>query len=179
MLDFILELASRGWPLNKQRTREHVNKICSAKLGAEFPEDGVGEHWVDHFLGRHRDLIQTYRAHPLESLRGQAVNPFTHRGFYDLLGRILETGNDGSPISEENIYGSDESAFQTGIGSSNEKVIGAAGKCIQHQQKTGNRENITMIVTICADGTSIPPAVIFKGSKYLVKWKQDNPANAM
>ena len=60
MLDFILELASRGWPLNKQRTREHVNKICLAKLGAEFPEDGVGEHWVDHFLGRHRDLIQTY-----------------------------------------------------------------------------------------------------------------------
>ena len=63
----------------------------------------------------------------------------THCGFYDLLGRILKTGNDGSLISEENIYRSDESAFQTGIGSSNEKVIGAAGKHIQHQQKTRNR----------------------------------------
>ena len=46
MLDFILKLASQGWPLNEQWTREHVNKICLAKLGAEFPEDGVGEHWV-------------------------------------------------------------------------------------------------------------------------------------
>ena len=46
------------------------------------------------------------------------------------------------------------------MGLSNE-VIGTAGKCVQHQQKTGNRENITVIVTICADGTSMPPAVIF------------------
>jgi len=178
-IDFILELASRGRPLNKQRTRDHVNKICRARLGAEFPEGGVGECWIDRFLDRHRDLIQTYRAHPLESLRGRAVNPFTHRGFYDLLGRTLETGDNGSPIAEENIYGSDESGFQTGTGSSNEKVIGAAGKRIQHQQKTGNRENITVMVTICADGTSVPPTVIFKGSKYLVKWKQDNPTNAL
>ena len=54
------------------------------------------------------------------------------------------------------------------MGLSNE-VIGTAGKCVQHQQKTGNRENITVIVTICADGTSMPPAVIFKGLKYLIK----------
>ena len=179
ILDFILELASRGWPLNKQRTREHVNEICRAKLGAKFPKGGVGECWVDRFLDRHGELIQTYRAHPLELLRGRAVNPFTHRGFFDLLGRTLMTGDNGSSIAEKDIYGSDESGFQTGIGSSNEKVIGAARKRIQHQQKTGNRENITVMVTICADGTSIPPAVIFKGSKYLVKWKQDNPANAM
>lgn len=179
VVDFILELASRGWPLNKERTREHINGICRARLGDTFPEDGVGKCWVDRFLDRHRDLIQKYRPRPLESLRGQAVNPFTHRRFYDILGKVLETGDNGSPITEENIYGSDESAFQTGVGSSNEKVIGAAGKRIQHQQKTGNRENITVMVTICADGTSVPPAVIFKGSKYLVKWKQENPTNAM
>jgi hypothetical protein len=41
MLDFILELASRGWPLSKQQTRDHVDKIYQARLGAEFPEGGV------------------------------------------------------------------------------------------------------------------------------------------
>ena len=117
--------------------------------------------------------------HALELLRRKVVNPFTHRGLYSLLQCTLETGDNRSPIVEENIYGSDESVFQTGTGLSNEKVIGAAGKRIQHQQKTGNRENIIVVVTICADGTSVPPAVIFKGSKYLIKWKQDNPTNAM
>lgn len=47
VVDFILELASRGWPLNKEWTREHINGICQARLGDTFPEDGVGKCWVD------------------------------------------------------------------------------------------------------------------------------------
>jgi len=93
---------------------------------------------------------------------------------------VLDTGDDGGSLLPKNIYGSDETGFQTGTGLSNRKVVGPAGKRIQHQQKTGNRENITVMVTICADGSlPVPPAVIFKGNKYLVKWKQDNPANAL
>jgi hypothetical protein len=47
-----------------------------------------------------------------------------------------------------------------------------------YQQRGGTRENITIIVTICADGTSTPPAVIFKGNAYQVKWGENNPLNA-
>ena len=49
----------------------------------------------------------------------------------------------------------------------------------QYQQQGGDCENTTVIVTVCTDGTSMPPAVIFKGKGYQVKWKQGNPANAM
>lgn len=141
---------------------------------------GVGLNWVDRFLKRHESRVRTYRAHPLESLCGKAVNEYTHRHYFNILKYILETGNNGGALLPENIYGSDETAFRTGEGSSNRKVVGPAGKRIQHQQKTGNQENITVMVTICADGsTPVPPAVIFKGSKYLVKWKQENPANAL
>ncbi|KXN92610.1 hypothetical protein AN958_02991, partial [Leucoagaricus sp. SymC.cos] len=42
----------------------------------------------------------------------------------------------------------------------------------------GDQENITVIMTICANGTSIPPAVIFRGEAYHVQWKQNNPLNA-
>jgi hypothetical protein len=48
----------------------------------------------------------------------------------------------------------------------------------QYQQQAGTRENTTVIVTICADGTSIPPTVIFKGAAYQVSWGDDNPLNA-
>jgi len=57
-------------------------------------------------------------------------------------------------------------------------VYGATGEKVQHQQHSGGRENITVIVTICADGTSLPPAVIFKGDSYQTSWKQDNPLKA-
>ena len=57
-------------------------------------------------------------------------------------------------------------------------VIGVRGKKIQHQQSDGGRENTTVIVTICTDGMSLKPAVIYKGQSYHVKWDQENPAEA-
>ena len=59
-----------------------------------------------------------------------------------------------------------------------ECVIGSQGKTMQHQRREGTHENITVIVTICADGTSIPPAVIFKGQAFLAKWEPENPLGA-
>ncbi|KAH9165070.1 hypothetical protein EDB89DRAFT_1858704, partial [Lactarius sanguifluus] len=38
-----------------------------------------------------------------------------------------------------------------------------------------NRENITVLPTICADGTTLPPTVIYKGESFQVKWLQNNP----
>jgi hypothetical protein len=40
-------------------------------------------------------------------------------------------------------------------------------------------ENITILRTICADGTIPPPAAIFKERSFQTKWKQDNLADAM
>ena len=48
----------------------------------------------------------------------------------------------------------------------------------QYQQHDGIQENITVIVTVCVDGTATPPAVIFKGQGFQMKWKQDNPPDA-
>ncbi|TFK82751.1 CENP-B protein, partial [Polyporus arcularius HHB13444] len=81
------------------------------------------------------------------------------------------------PIAPECIYGMDETGIQQGVGVT-ERVIGPAGQKVQYQQRSGNRENITVLVTICADGTSTPPAVIYKGDTYHASWKQDNPLNA-
>ena len=57
-------------------------------------------------------------------------------------------------------------------------MIGKKGQTNQHQIREGTRENITVVVSIAADGSSIPPAVIFKGQAFLPQWKQDNPLNA-
>jgi hypothetical protein len=48
-----------------------------------------------------------------------------------------------------------------------EYVFGPRTKTAPYQQRSGSCKNITVIVTICADGTSIPPAVIFKGNAYV------------
>ncbi|KAI4519568.1 hypothetical protein K525DRAFT_205727, partial [Schizophyllum commune Loenen D] len=58
-------------------------------------------------------------------------------------------------------------------------IVGRKSKGRAHQQSGGSRENITVIVTICTDGTALPPTVIFKGKGYQVSWGfQDNPLGA-
>ena len=59
-----------------------------------------------------------------------------------------------------------------------EWVIGARQAAMEHQQQDGNRENVTVLMTICVDGTALPPTAIFKGRAFQMKWKQDNPADA-
>ncbi|KAJ3991507.1 hypothetical protein F5050DRAFT_1867635, partial [Lentinula boryana] len=58
----------------------------------------------------------------------------------------------------------------TGGSGTRERVIGGWRKGPVYQQTGGGRENTTVIVTICADGTSISPAVIFKGKGYCTSW---------
>jgi hypothetical protein len=114
---------------------------------------------------------------PLNKIRAQAGNPVAKADYFAKLKDVIEGEEDEDPIAKELTYGVDETGIQEGIGSK-ERVYGDPTKNFQHQQCSGGRENITVIVTICADGTSLPPAVIFKGENFQTSWKQDNPLKA-
>jgi len=114
-----------------------------------------------------------YWSSAMDSSRGRAVNPITKAEYFRLLKDVTEEYD----IPDELVYGADETGIQTGVGTT-ERVIGPAGAKMQHQQRSGNRENITVLPTICADGTSVPPTVIYKGEAFQTKWLQDNPLDA-
>ena len=42
----------------------------------------------------------------------------------------------------------------------------------------GNRELVTVIETICADGSSLHPSAIFRGQRLMSAWGKDNPCGA-
>lgn len=173
ILDFIAECGNRGFPLSHRRLRAHVNSILHARLGPAFRAEGLGHNWTHRFVEKHHDRIKTSWATPLEEKRGQGANPHADAAWWELLGETLTKYN----IKPENIYGVDEVGIQP-QGGQRERVIGGRKKAPQYQQRGGTRENITVLVTICADGTSQAPAVIFKGSSFQMKWKQNNPLNA-
>jgi hypothetical protein len=188
--DFCLQCANRGFPLSHRRLKEHVDMICRARLGNQFPETGVGKQWTDRFITRHSDALKTFWTHPLDDKRGRAVNPTNNTAWFDLLEEVLagrkdyeldsadfEGATDFVPIRPENIYGTDETGFYEST-SVKHKVIGPKKRKTQHQQGGGGRENTTVIVTICADGTSVKPVVIFKGKYFQVNWNQENPTEA-
>lgn len=173
VVEFIIELGNRGFPLSHRRLKAHVDEILQAHLGSEFRPEGVGKRWTNRFIEKHADRIVMAWAAPLEEKRGSAVNPNTHHAWFKILHETMEKYN----IVEELTYGTDEIGV-TGTSGQHERVMGGAHQGPHYQQIGGSRENTTVIVTICADGTGTAPAVIFKGKAYQIKWRQQNPANA-
>ena len=167
LVSYVIEVADRGFPLTHKRLRECADKILRT-TDPSFP--GVGVNWTDRFLERHRNQLHTYWSRSLESARGKAVNPALAKEFYD----ILEAEFEKHGFEEENIYRADESGLMSGV-AQKERVFGRVGKNTQHQKREVNRENTTIIVTICADGSTLPPVTIFKGKHFQLKWQQNNP----
>ena len=44
VIEFINEMAARGFPISHTHLKEAVDLICSSRLGDEFPVEGVGKN---------------------------------------------------------------------------------------------------------------------------------------
>ncbi|TFY67238.1 hypothetical protein EVJ58_g1758 [Rhodofomes roseus] len=177
IISYAVELAKRGFPLSHRRIREHAEEIIRGRQGDALPESGLGKRWSDRFVEKHSDRLKAFWSHALDTSRARAVNPHTKEAYFDILEKEIIGKEEEDSIVPECIYGTDETGIQSGVGTT-ERVFGPAGKSVQQQQRSGGRENITVIVTICGDGTSLPPAVIFKGECFQSSWKQNNPLDA-
>ncbi|KIJ40252.1 hypothetical protein M422DRAFT_173948, partial [Sphaerobolus stellatus SS14] len=72
----------------------------------------------------------------------------------------------------------DESGFSRESTRTQHVYRGRGVKC-QYRQGNANRENTTVLITICADGTSTHPVVIFKGENVMNSWFKNNVTNCM
>ena len=70
---------------------------------------------------------------------------------------------DKENIELENVYNMDESGFAISDVEASQHIINAA-ICQKFQAKPGHQEWVMAIECICADGTSIPSLIIFKGA---------------
>jgi hypothetical protein len=171
LLDAALEASDLGLPWNRDELTYEADAILKAREGEGFVP--VGKYWAQGFLDRHRDELQMSWSRPLDSQRARALNPTVIRHFYHELvrKRVVEAG-----ILPENMYGMDESGFQPS-NKGRQRVIARRGTKNAYKQGGADRENITVLVTICADGTALVPTVVFKGQKLRNQWKQNNVAD--
>ena len=175
IVDYAITFADRGWPLSNRRIKEHAEHLCRAHHGPEFK--GLSKNWASQFLEWHHNMLQEYSSCPLEHSQAQTGNPYTKAAFFRIFKEVVDRKEVEEPIPDELIYGTDESGFQNGIGM-REHIVGQRGKKVQHQQRSGDRENTTALMTICTDRMTLPPAIIFKGQGYQTSWKQNNSLNA-
>lgn len=171
LVEFMLGCADRGLPVSHAQTATCANELLEARLGPTY--EPVGKNWTDRLEERHSDRLQMHWSRPLDSKRARAVNPEIIQHWFELVKEHIPDKD----IKPHNLYGMDESGFPpSNMG--RQRVIGRRGSRSTYQQGGADRENVTAIVTICADGTALTPTIIFKGKNFMTKWGNNNVADS-
>ena len=172
LVSFLNESAEHGFPQSHEQIENFANTILQSRLGTDTTQT-VGGSWSGRFLDRHRDVLQTHWSKPLDTQRASCMNPEAKKGWFELVKKfVVNLG-----IKPENLYGMDE----TGCPASDQgtrKVVGGRGTKTQHKQGGADRENVTAIITICANGTALHPTIIFKATRWNPEWRENNVSGA-
>lgn len=163
LIDWIKEKDRRGIPLHPSAVAQHASMISGKP---------IGEHWVSRFRARHPEIKAKWTT-GLEKCRAQSLNEAAVKDFYELLGDVRVQYK----IKKENIYNMDEKGIQLGVGGRVLALVDRDQKNV-HQVEDGNRELVTFLECPCADGTVLPPTVVFKGARRNLEWGRNNPCGA-
>ena len=102
-----------------------------------------------------------------------SLNQTNVAGFYELLMEIVAQHS----IKPSNIYNMDEKGVQLRVGGRTRVLVDRNQRTV-HLVENGSWELVTIIETVCADGTALPPSIIFKGARRNLEWGRDNYINA-
>jgi hypothetical protein len=154
LLRYIERLTRQGLPPTRPMIRRFASDIAKKELG---------KGWVDRFIQRYQvDLISRW-ATGIDRVRHQADSGLKYKLYFDLL---IDKVNQYD-IEPCNIYNMDEKGFMLGVLTRSKRVFSRRlyeeGKIKAHIQD-GNREWITLLACICADGSYIEPSLIYQSA---------------
>jgi hypothetical protein len=150
---YISELTVKGLP----PTREMLKNFASAAAGRPLHNS-----WVQRFLHRNQDHLISRWSTGLDCQRFQADTPDRYKEYFDILHKKMRKHR----IQQRFTYNMNEKGFMLGVEgktkrwfSKEEWVKGGKRAAIQD----GSRQWVTVLASICADGTTLPPGIIYDG----------------
>ena len=152
LVQYIQDLSARGLPPTSHMIRNFASEIAGKY---------VGTCWPLRFIERHKlDLISRWTS-GINASRRRADSAFKYALYFKLLAKKIEQYN----VDARHIYIMDEKGFLNGILSKSKRVFSREqyerGK-FKSMLQDGNREWITSIACICADGSTLTPALIYQ-----------------
>jgi hypothetical protein len=163
LTEWILSMDSRGAAPRPSTVREMANILLAAR--GTNPPLTVGVNWASTFVKR-RDELQSRYSKRYDYQRALNEDPKAIKEWFLMVQRAIEENG----IQPEDIYNFDETGFAMGLISSQKVVTRAEYYGRRSILQPGNREWVTAVETICADGYSLPPCIIFKGQVYIAGW---------
>jgi hypothetical protein len=125
----------------------------------------IGDQWIQRFLRRHPEL-STVCLRSMEMRRVKDTSPEWLSKWFSDLKSVIDEFN----ILPENIYNMDESGFAIGTVERSVTIINAHIRIQLQKANPGRQEWVTLVECICADGTALPPLIIFKAENLSHEW---------
>jgi hypothetical protein len=164
IVQFILDLDSRGFPPRLRGVEEMANRLL-----ADRDAPPVGKRWASNFIKRHKEL-KTRFLRRYDYQRAKCEDPTEIRKWFKLVeSTIAKYG-----IDLADIYNFDEVGFLMGLIASGIVVTGSERRARPKSVQPGNREWITVIQAINAEGWAIAPFIIGAGQYHLANWYRES-----
>lgn len=142
----------------------YLQKYC------QFKHNVPSLNWIKDFMDNHR--LSLRKPSPRDRFRAlNSADPFTIYQFYDLVEE--ETKKLQIEDKPSHIFNCDETAFVTDP--SRWRVVAPIGDNRIHRNQVGcGKESYTVLACACADGSFLPPLIVFKAKHFYSNWCADN-----
>ena len=155
---WLLDMDTRGAALTLPMLRDMANLLLRAQK--TIPST-VGRDWASHFVKRHPNL-STRLSRKYDYQRALSEDPRIIKPWFDLVQNTIEKWG----ITSDDIFNFDESGFAMGVGTTQRIITSAEYHGKRSLLQAGNREWVTSIECIRADGSVHPPLFVFKGKLF-------------
>ena len=155
LLKWILSRDERGMPATVDCVEQMANLLLQKRSNSN---QTVGKRWVHNLVKRYPILKSRYNRH-YDYQRAKCEEPSLIRLWFTLVQNTIKKYG----ILDTDIYNFDETGFQMGVISTAKVITGAERSNRPVSVQPGNREWVTAIDCICADGQSLLPVIIFEG----------------
>ncbi|KAJ3545561.1 hypothetical protein NM208_g2452 [Fusarium decemcellulare] len=163
IVQFILDLDSRGFPSRLRFVEEMANSLL-----ADRDASPVGKRWAHNFVKRQPELkTRLFRKYDYQ--RAKCEDPAIIRNWFTLVANTIAKYG----IRSDDIWNFDETGFMMGIIMAGMVVTGSERHGRPKSVQPGNREWITVIQAINAEGQSIAPFIIGAGQYHLANWYRE------
>jgi hypothetical protein len=168
----------------EQQLLQHIRDLCDrclpptpaivAGIASQLGGRPPGHNWCSRFVERHKDDLDSRYLDSLDLDRHQADSVLSFEKYFSIVGeKVKEYG-----ILPENTYNMDEKGFLLGRTTKAKRIfprdLRSSGK-LPGAGQDGSREWITVVATICGDGTTLPPLLIYDSTSGSIQdsWVQD------
>jgi hypothetical protein len=165
LVRYIETLTKRGLPPTREMIRNFSSEVAHQQLS---------ESWVTRFINQHDLKLISKWASPMDRTRHQADSGSKYRLYFELLHQKITEYQ----LEARDIYNMDEKGFLIGILSRSKRIFSRRmweRKEVQASLQDGSREFLTLLACCCADGSSLPPGLIYAAAHGAIRssWVED------